>query len=60
MTNMTKKKTITLTANVLEQLLAGRYPAPEWAFLPQVRNSTAFTHRRTADALAFNCYPSRG
>ncbi|MGD9209190.1 MAG: hypothetical protein PVI90_00365 [Desulfobacteraceae bacterium] len=57
---MTKKKTITLTANVLEQLLAERYPAPEWAFLPQVRDSTALTHCCTADALAFNCYPSRG
>jgi hypothetical protein len=44
----------------VEQLLAARYCAPEWAFLPQVSNGTGMSHRRTADAVAMNCYPSRG
>lgn len=58
---MTKdKKTITITEHVLEQLLAERYPLPEWVFLPQVSNSTGTYHSRTADAIALNCYPSRG
>lgn len=58
---MTKdKKTITITEYLLEQLLAERYPLPEWVFLPQVSNSTGTHHSRTADAIALNCYLSRG
>jgi hypothetical protein len=48
------------TEKDLEQLLAERFCPPEWAFIPQVSNGTGFTHRRTADAVAMNCYPSRG
>ena len=44
----------------IEQLLAERFCPPEWAFLPQISNGTGASHRRTADAIAFNCYPSRG
>lgn len=41
--------------------LAKRHPAPEWAFFPQLRNGTGFAQLpRTADAVAMNCYPSRG
>jgi hypothetical protein len=40
--------------------LAARYPAPEYAFLPQVRNATGAGHSRTADALAIGLWPSRG
>ena len=41
--------------------LAKRYPDPEWAFFPQVRNSTGFASSlRTADAIAMNLWPSRG
>lgn len=48
-------------ANIFE-LLAEKYPGPEWATFPQVGNGTGFSRarRRTADALAFNLWPSRG
>lgn len=47
------------------QLMAAllkRYPTSEYAFLQQVRNSTGFARKvtRTADALAFSLWPSRG
>jgi hypothetical protein len=42
-------------------VLSKRYPDPEWAFLVQVRNGTGYSRTtRTADAIALNCYPSRG
>jgi hypothetical protein len=43
-------------------LLRGRYRAPEWCLLSQVRNSTGYVkaRTRTADAIAMNTYPSRG
>lgn len=46
----------------LTTLLRQRFAAPEFAFLPQVRNQTGFSRRvvRTADALAMSLYPSRG
>ena len=41
--------------------LAKRYSDPEWAFFPQVRNTTGLTWSpRTADAVAMNLWPSRG
>ena len=43
------------------QALSKRYAEPEWAFFPQVRNSTGVTYApRTADAVALNLWPSRG
>ena len=45
----------------ISRLLAEKFPAPEYAFLTQVRNATGFARTvRTADALAMSCYPSRG
>lgn len=43
-------------------LLAKKYAPPEYAFLTQVRNGTGFSRsvNRTADALAFSLWPSRG
>jgi hypothetical protein len=42
--------------------LEARYCAPEWAYFEQVRNGTGYSRAvvRTADALAFSLYPSRG
>lgn len=57
--NVKNKKTV-ITEYLLEQLLKERYPLPEWIFIPQVSNGTGGYHRRTADAIALNCYPSRG
>lgn len=41
--------------------LAKKYPAPQYAFLSQVRNQTGYVGAiRTADALALSLWPSRG
>lgn len=44
----------------LVALLAKRYPAPEYAFLPQVPDGTTVNKRRTVDALALGLWRSRG
>lgn len=49
------------TAPDLARLLEERYPANEYALLPQVRNGTGFSKApRTADAMAIGLWPSRG
>lgn len=40
--------------------LRRRFPLPEWALFPGVRNGAGFDANRTADALAMNLWPSRG
>lgn len=43
------------------RVLAARYAAPSYAFVAGVRNATGFARSvRTADALAFGLWPSRG
>ena len=37
-----------------------RYAQPEWSVFFEVRDSTGFAGKRSADAVAMNCYPSRG
>ena len=49
-----------MTERDLINLLAAKYCAPEYAFLPQVRDGTVAAAVRTADALAFSLWPSRG
>lgn len=46
----------------LRGALRERFAAPEWAYFEEVRNGTGWTRRvtRTADALAFGLWPSRG
>lgn len=44
----------------LFRLLSTRYTLPEWVLVPEVRDATGFAASRTADALAMNCYPSKG
>jgi hypothetical protein len=46
----------------LTVLLRERFAAPEYAFMPHVRNGTGYTRRttRTADALSMSLWPSRG
>jgi len=41
-------------------LLSEKYPLPEWVLIPGVRETTGGYCNRTADAIAINCYPSRG
>lgn len=45
---------------VIDRLRKNFYPDGEWAFLPQVANGTGAGAGRTADAIALNCWPSRG
>ncbi len=47
-------------SDAILQLLAERYTLPEWVLVPQVRDGTGFSASRTADAVAMNCYPSKG
>lgn len=50
-----------MNESAIASLLADRYCAPEWAFLPQVRSRTGYAGNiRTADALAMSLWPSRG
>ncbi len=51
-----------LSESELTVLLQERFAAPEFAFMPQVRNGTGYSRRttRTADALAMSLWPSRG
>ncbi len=49
------------TAKDIEQLISNRFCAPEYAFIPQVRNGTGYLNTiRTADAIAMGLWPSRG
>ncbi len=51
-----------LSEAVLTVLLREQFPAPEFAFMPQVRNGTGRSRSaaRTADAVAMSLWPSRG
>lgn len=51
-----------LSEAALMVLLKERFKAPEYAFMPHVRNGTGWSRRttRTADALAMSLWPSRG
>ncbi len=44
----------------LAGLVAQAYPSPEWAVFYEVGNATGFGKRRSADAVAFGIWPSRG
>ena len=54
-----RAKAVRWEAHDLIDLLAIRYPPPEWAFFPQARDSTGYVSR-TADAVVMNLWPSRG
>jgi hypothetical protein len=50
------------TESFITNVLRRKYSGNEWTFLSQVRNATGFSVReiRTADAMVFGNYPSRG
>lgn len=57
----TAAREVRLSESALTARLAERFAAPEYAFIPQVRNSTGFSRvTRTADAVAMSLWPSRG
>jgi len=47
-------------ADIRDQLIRTRFPAPEFAFLEQVRNATGAHADRSADVIAMSVWPSRG
>lgn len=50
-----------MTSGDLLERLHGRYAPPEWIVLAEVRNATGYRRTpRSADALAFSTYSSRG
>lgn len=50
-----------LNSNDLLERLRRKFDEPEWIVLSEVRNGTGFKRQpRSADALAFSTYPSRG
>lgn len=50
-----------MTESDFFQALKARFPANEYAMIPQVRNSTGFSGQvRTADAIGISLWPSRG
>lgn len=51
---------MTHSADSLCALIRRRYPADEYAVLFEVRNATGFDASRSADAIVFSLWPSRG
>lgn len=49
-----------MTAEQLSALIRRRYPTDEYAVLFEVRNATGFAASRSADAIVFSLWPSRG
>lgn len=49
------------TEELVAEILKSRYSDSEWVYLRQVRNATGSpSQTRTADAIAFNMWPTRG
>lgn len=51
---------MTIAAGGLLALIRARYPGPEWAVLDELHDGTGGSATRRFDAVAFNCWPSRG
>lgn len=51
---------MTIAAGGLLALIRARYQGPEWAVLDELHDGTGGSSTRRFDALAFNCWPSRG
>lgn len=49
-----------ITSTDICEALRERYALPEWALMFEVANGTGSNVRRWADAVAINCFPSRG
>ena len=49
-----------LTTDELQCRLEAKYPPPAWLTLWEVRDATGYGASRSADAIAFGVWPSRG
>lgn len=54
------KKPTELTVGKISDALRSRFNPPEWVLFLEVGNATGGLHRRWADAVAMNTYPSKG
>lgn len=57
---MSAVKPFTTSADRVRLALRKRFCQPEWNLFFEVRDSTGFGGSTSADAVAMNCYPSRG
>lgn len=55
-----KVKPFRTTSDRVRVALRKRFCQPEWNLFFEVRDATGFGGSRSADAVAMNCYPSRG
>lgn len=51
---------MTIQAGGLLKMIHARYPGGEWAVLDELHDGTGWSSTRRFDAVAFNCWPSRG
>lgn len=51
---------MTIQAGGLLRMIQARYQGPEWAVLDELHDGTGGSSTRRFDAVAFNCWPSRG
>ncbi len=51
---------MTIKAGGLLRMIQTRYQGPEWAVLDELHDGTGGSSMRRFDAVAFNCWPSRG
>lgn len=56
----TEKEIKIYGAEELKMRIRGRFPAPAWVVLDELREATAWVGSREADAVAFGTWPSRG
>lgn len=49
-----------VNADEIYEAIAARFAPPEWAIFRELPDSVGFAVSRRADAVAFNCWPSRG
>lgn len=57
---LAKVKPFRTSADRVRVALRKRFCQPEWNIFFEVRDATGFDGSRSADAVAMNCYPSRG
>lgn len=54
------KPPLYLRSDELKDRIVAKYPEPSWVVLDEVRDGTGYGSSRSADAMAFGVWPSRG
>lgn len=55
-----KKEPLHLRSDEIKCRIVAKYPGPAWVILDEVRDGTGYGACRSADAIAFGVWPSRG